>query len=160
MSLPKATKEKVGEDATWVSSFITSVVVNKETVKGERTELVKEFFRYIHTDKALTSYIYDAHCMRPYAFELTGIAESEFSPYTMQQYKIYNSSKVVQPYSTNDIIRSYLNQIHNNYQTTAGIGYHWVTTAFDDGISAEDYFYGMSDYMDSERWQSFLRGVK
>ncbi|MBO5479866.1 MAG: hypothetical protein J6A63_01570 [Clostridia bacterium] len=163
MPMPKATKDMVGQDATWMSVFITTCTVNANI--GEYSEdkiaLIREFFRYIHTDKALTSYLYDAHSMRPYTFELTDFEESDFSTYAIQQYNIYNKSKVVQPYSSHYKIRYYLNDWHNNFESYVdGKGsYSYITTAFNAGVTAEEYFEGMVALMNKTKWDGMIIGA-
>ena len=159
MPIPKATKDKVGEDATWMSIYITTVVVNSnvKNYSAERLELIKTFFRFIHTDKALSTYVRDSHTVRPFSFELTGVTEDELSPYALQQFNILKKSQVVKPYASHWASKNYLNDFHNVFQTT--YGYDLVTEAFNDGITAEEFFIGWNEAFGQSKWDTFIPGT-
>lgn len=161
LPLPKATTDKVGVDeTTWMNQYTTSVLV-RGNIDEEKVDLVKSFFRFIHTDEAMTSLIYDAHSVRPYTFDLVGYEESDFSAYSLQHYKLLKNSKVVQPYSTHDLSKTYSSTIHLNYNTLipgSNSQYEYVTKAYDDGVTAEQYFEGLANYMNESRWNGLLTG--
>ena len=164
MPMPKATKAMVGEDATWMSVYITSCVVNANIAdySEEKIALIREFFRYMHTDKAMTSYMYDSHTVRPFKYELTDLDrfDTDFSTYAMQQYNIYNKSQVVQPYSSHYKIRYYLNAWHMVFTSAVPDKgrYDYVTDAFRAGVTAEEYFEGMVALMSKDKWDGWIIG--
>lgn len=168
MPMPKATPDKVGEDATWMNTYTTSVVVNS-TIPEELMDLAREFFRFIHTDKALSSYVADANGIRPFDYELTGVADKDISLFGRSQYDVYKNAKVVNPYDTNYVMQNYLNSIHLNFDTivdradTLAVendSYSRVTDAFSEGVTAEEYFWGYGRYMTETRWSRFIPGVQ
>ena len=158
MPLPKYSQDAVGDDTTWINQYITSVLVNGK-LDESREMLVKKFFQYIHTDEALTSIIHDGHTVRPYTFDLVGYDEDDFSPFSLQHYKLVKNSKIVQPYSTHDLSKMYTGTIHLNYTTLTPSQYEYVTTAmYSNGVSAKQYFDGLATYMNKTRWDSMLTG--
>lgn len=156
MMPPKIDKEHLG-DPTLMQSWISTVYVRKN-ISPEKVNLIRAFFRYIHTDEALSSYMKDSCGIRPYKFELTGVTLEQLPIYTQQQYFLYQNFKTVTPYARNSVCKNFLNEIHKNYTTFVGTtSYNLVTRAFRDGVTAEDYFAGMARYWNDDDWAKYTK---
>lgn len=156
MSIPKVSEEQVGEQGTIMQTWVSSVVVRSNIAESKK-DLVRAFYRFIHTDENLSTYMVDSCGLRPYEFDLTGISENDMPMYTREQYTMFNNMQVVRPYANNSICKQYLNEIHRNFTTLVGNSqYTLVTKAFDAGVSAEAYFEGMAEYMNATSWSRFI----
>lgn len=160
MPTPKVDESRVGQESTLVSTWTTSVVVRKN-INENIADLARAFYRYIHTDKALSGFAVEANGIRPFDYTLPEDAEEKMSYFTKQQYDFYNNGKVVIPYSKNTIMRSYLNSIYGRlgtWQTVVGDNsYSLVTTAFGkENVSVEDYFFGLAEYL-KVRWSQYTK---
>lgn len=159
MSLPKATTDEVGVTGTTMLNAWTTAVVVRGNVAESKLRMIRDFFRYVHTDKCLSSFVKDAHGIRPFDYELTGVSETDMSYYARQQYNLYKNANVLNPYDSNHIIRNYLNSIHHNFRSNiSGQEYDYVTYAFRDGHTPEEYFNGMVASI-RDRWSQFLVGI-
>jgi len=159
MTMPKATEELVGSETTLMQSWISSVYV-RSNIAEEKKELARAFLRFIHTDESLSSYMLDSCGIRPYSFDITGMSEKDLPEYTKQQYYLYQQNLTVRPYANNSICKKFLSSIHRNYNTLIdGASYNLITSAFNNGVSAEDYFYGLAEYTNAETWKRFTTGV-
>ena len=151
MSIPKVDSSKVGEDATLMQTWVSSVVV-RGNIAPEKVKVAKAFFRFIHTDANLSSFISDACGIRPFSHDLVDVNLNEVPLYVREQYYLYQSNKSVSPYAYNKICKEKLNMIHRNFATD--FGYSMPTTAFDEGVSAQTYFEGLANYLNETRWQN------
>lgn len=55
----------------------------------------------------------------------------------------------------------YTDTIHLNYQTLLSNNkgqYEYVTKAYDEGVTAVEYFQGLANYMDASRWEGLVSG--
>jgi len=159
LPIPKPDESFVGQESTLMSSWTTAVVVRKN-ISPSKIELAREFYRFIHTDENLSTFVSDANGIRPFDYELTEDARADSSPYALQQYTLYNNVNMVNPYSAHPIVRNYLSLLRG-YNTVIEVNsYADVTTAFNEGYSAEDYFFGLSKYMRPDSWRTkFLTGT-
>ena len=156
LPIPKVSEEQIGEQGTIMQTWVSSVVVRSNIAESKK-DLVRAFYRFIHTDENLSTYMVDACGIRPYEFDLTGITKNDMPMYTRQQYEMFNNTKAVRPYANNSICKQYLNEIHGNFTTLIDNNqYTLVTKAFDAGISAEAYFNGMAEYMNATNWSRFI----
>ncbi len=159
LPLPKATADRVGkEETTVVNQFTSSVFVNA-SIEENKLDVAKSFYRYIHTDECLTSIMHDGHTVRPYQFDLVGYEASDLAYYTLSHYNLIQNCKLVQPYSTAPLMQNHMSSLKLNYETLLPYNqgqYRYVTKAYDDGITAEEYFEGLSIYMDATRWATML----
>ena len=156
MPIPKVSEAQIGEQGTVMQSWVSSVVVRSNIAESKK-ELVRAFYRFIHTDENLSTYMVDACGIRPYEFELTGVSEKDMPMYTREQYTMFKNTKAVRPYANNPICKQYLSEIHNNYTTLIGNAqYTLVTKAFNEGVSPEAYFNGMAEYMNATAWSRFI----
>ena len=56
-------------------------------------------------------------------------------------------------------MQNHMSSLKLNYETLLPYNqgqYRYVTKAYDDGITAEEYFEGLSIYMDATRWATML----
>ncbi|MBO5481497.1 MAG: hypothetical protein J6A63_09960 [Clostridia bacterium] len=163
MPMPKALSEKVGTDTTVMQSWISSVFV-RSGIDESKLDLARAFFRFIHTDECLSTYIEDCHNIRPFTHELTGVKESDLSMYGKAQYDLYKNAGVVNCYANNSVCKQFLSVIHGNVNSIVSINgrnesFNLITTAFNQGVSAEDYFKGMAKYMTADAWAPYTAGA-
>ncbi len=164
MPLPKPNETYVENglgEPVFASSWITEVAV-KSSIKESVQDCAELFFKYIHTDKALSEFTRYGNGVRPFAYELSEDDEDFTSYYAKNQLDIMKHAKVVVPYSKSKITLNYASQIHVNYNTivtnAAGQdkGYDFVVNAFKDGYSAVDFFKGLAKNTNSESWKSYI----
>lgn len=155
LPIPKIDSNSLGGQTT-VMAWPTTVLVNKK-ISGAREELIRTFFRFIHTDEALRSYIKDSSGLRPFDVELTQEQLSALPYYTQNQYKLYQNGCVVMPYATNKIMKNYADSLNISvtlHTNVNGTDYKNVTTAIWAGVSSKDFFYGLNKYV-SDNWSSY-----
>lgn len=153
MSLPQpeAGQEK---DTTLMNTWTTSVVV-RGNINENVKPLARAFYRYMHTDACLSSYIKEAFGIRPFNHDLVNLGIDDLPTFTAQQYNLYQNYKTVNPYSTAPIMRNFLTTINGDYSSLIGNSqYTLIIDAFRDGVSAEDYFLGMQKYMTETSWHT------
>ena len=159
LPMPKATADRVGvEETTIANQFASSVFVNAH-IEEEKLDIAKSFYRYIHTDECLTSIMHDGHTVRPYQFEMVGYEAEDLAYYTLSHYNLIQNCKLVQPYSTARLMQNHMASLKLNYETLLPNNqgqYKYVTKAFDDGVTAEEYFEGLSIFMNETRWSTML----
>lgn len=159
MPIPKPNESYIGQAPALVSTWTTSVVV-KKTIDKNIVDLARAFYRYMHTDKALSGFTVEANGIRPFDYTLEEGAEEKMSYYAKQQYDVYQNGNIVIPYSKNAIMRSYLNSIYGRlgtWQTVVGNNsYSFVTMAFGkENVSVEEYFFGLTNYL-KLRWPEYV----
>lgn len=157
MTMPKADKSRLG-DPTLMQSWISTVFVRKN-IDPAKVEAIRAFYRFIHTDECLSSYMADSCGIRPFKFDLKGITLDSLPVYVQQQYTLYQNFKTVIPYENNNICKQYLNTVHKNYTSDiAQRQYNLITTAIYEGHTAEEYFAGMKSYW-TRTWPTLTKGI-
>ena len=163
MAMPKATSAQVGDPTTVMQSWISSVFV-RSNIDESKLDLARAFFRFAHTDENLSTYVEDCHNVRPYSFELTGVETKDLSMYGKAQYDLYQTAGVVNCYANNSVCKQFLSVIHGNVNSIVTINgrnesFNLITQAFNQGVSAEDYFKGMAKYMTADAWMPYTFGA-
>lgn len=156
LPIPKIDSNSLGPQTT-VMAWPTTVLVNKK-VKGARENLIRTFFRFIHTDDALRSYIKDSSSIRPFDVSLNNTQLAELPYYTQNQYKLYQNNRVVMPYSTNSVMKNYsasLNICETLHTNVKGNDYINVTDAIWKNVSTKDFFEGLNKYV-KDNWSYYL----
>ena len=164
MPLPKPDASYVEKDlgeAVFASSWITEVVV-KSGIKESLLDCAETFFKYVHTDEALSQFARYGNGVRPFEYQLAEEDEDFTSYYAKNQLEILRTAKIVSPYSKSKIALNYASQIHVNYNSivTNSKGqdqsYGFVVNAFKDGYNAKDFFNGLAKNTNSESWKSYV----
>ena len=148
MPFPKADNTRLGE-ATYMNTWITNVVINANTA-ANKLDCAKEFIKFIHTDKSLSSFTKDSNAVRPFKYELTAEDKANSSYYAQQMMHIHNTAKVVNPWSTNTLM---INNLSSFTGAFVSKGYTNVVEGLLD-MSAEEYFQGLQDNWTNANWDN------
>ena len=158
MSMPKTDASQLGNETTLMQAWSTCCVVRKGSDES-KNKAVRAFYRYLHTDESLSAFATDACGVRPFSFDLT--ASAKLPLYVKQQFELYQKCRTVKPYANNPICKSYLSEIHANVNTIVdGVSYNLITTAFNEGVSAEKYFNGLATYTNENSWKKYVTGIQ
>ena len=164
MPLPKPDASYIENglgEAVFASSWITEVVV-KSSINNSILECAETFFKYVHTDEALSQFVRYGNGVRPFDYDLSEEDEDFTSYYAKNQLEILKTAKIVAPYSKSKIALNFASQIHVNYNSIVtnskgqDQGYNFVVNAFKDGYSAEEFFKGLAKNTNSETWKSYV----
>lgn len=160
MPIPKATADKVGEEYTILETNNSICFVNGN-LDPKKEQLVKTFIQYCHTNASLAEFTSTTYTCKPYAYTMTN-TEVNAMPYWGQElYRLHNSATFVPTYSNSLIYKAnarafteYFNS--TMFSSTVGKTTHKVvpTAMIEDGVSALEYFNGLSTYFTESRWAS------
>ena len=162
LPLPKATADQIGV-STYFNNYMTELCI-KSNIATEKIECAKQFIRYCRTNEALSSFTADTSTTVPYEYTLEAEDEARISYYGAQLYKRHTESVKVSAWAKSKV---YLadTQIHT-IPTDAwnsvvdGGSFNLVTVAFkNDGITAQQYFEGLSTYTSKSAWESKYASV-
>ena len=162
LPLPKATTAEIGE-ATYFNNYMTELCI-KSNIAPEKIDCAKQFIRYCRTNEALSSFTADTSTTVPYEYTLEAKDEARISYYGAQLYKRHTESVKVSAWGRSKI---YLadTRIHtiptDAWNSVVGKGsFNIATEAFkNDGITAKQYFEGLSTYMSQSAWESKYASV-
>ena len=159
MPLPKATEDKVGEEYT-ILEVNRSICFVNGNLNPKKDKLVKEFVQFCHTNQSLAEFTTSTLTCKPYTYTMT---EEELTamPYWGQElFRLHNEAHFMSSYSKSPIYKlnegaytEYWNA--KMFQSTIGYITHGVVTEamILDGVSAEEYFEGLSAYLTDVRWE-------
>lgn len=154
MPYPKATAADVGE-TTYLNSWMTSVNI-RSNIDASKIPMAKAFIRFAHTNESLSSFTRITSGVRPYSYTLTETDAANTSYYGSTLLDIHNNQKVLNPWSENKLIINNLSQFMINTNTfnatVAGKSQSFVSSGLEEGISAKDYFFGLSNYFNQSAW--------
>lgn len=155
MPLPNATEG--GKKTTLFASNYPSVVINAKTEEW-KLPIVKKFLQFALSDEMLSTYSITTNSAYSLKYELTDEHEANASYFLKSLMAAHNSADIVYPQSTSKMYRVSASPI-------AGAGeVVWFSlingtrrtvpssTIGQLGVSAKDYFNGLSGYWDSETW--------
>ena len=150
MPMPKPTVDYIGE-AVYTSTWDTGIVIRKN-ISQEKVKVAKQFLRYIHTNEALSSFTKNANCIRPYSYELSEEDATNTSYFAKNAHEIYNTAKIVQPWSSNELVIAngayFLYDIWNTAQGNV------VVDVLRSKLDGKGYFSALSKYMNQALWES------
>ena len=162
MPMPKVDKDHLGP-ATYINNWMTSVNVSA-AIDSAKIPMAKQFIRFMHTDKSLSEFTRITSGVRPFSYELTAEDEPLTSPYAKDVLKIHNNNTpenptIVNPWSRNNLVLNNLADFMINDQIfNCKIGndsYNMVSNAIIKyGISAKDYYYGITNYYSQAMWNN------
>ena len=151
MPIPKVDEEHLGE-ATFLNHWTSNIFINN-AVPAEREEAAEMFFRFMHTDKALSAYTRETNTVRPYNYEISAADEAQCSPFAKQLVKIYRTAKIVDAWSLNNVVTNNTNAFSGNYNSIIGSGSaQFPFVSLYQGVTPEQYFTGLSKYLTKELW--------
>ena len=156
MPLPKATEEKVGEDATMYDiMYPLCVMKNGLDPNGWEYKYSLDFIKFANSDEQLAKFTKITGCTKALNYSLTDAQYDGLSYFGKSFYDQYKTAEILFPYHNNLLFAN--NQVKFQslapdgkssplYKSTA------YSTCFIDGIekdvSAEAYFNGMYSYFD------------
>ncbi len=159
LPIPKATEDKIGQKQTLFNQNQSYCFVSYKT---KLPELSKLFLQYAHTDANLSAFTAELSLTRSLSYELTEEDEAKTTFYGRNLIAMKNDSHIFSPVSSNT-------KVINNSSTFNLETYAWTTeintktysnpyTVFSDsstsGITAEEYFEGLSVYNGKTRWDN------
>lgn len=159
MPMPKATRDKVGEKGTIVSTKKSVCVVNNtlyQNMSQKKKDLVMKFLAFAHTNNSLYQFTKYTGATRPFEYNL-GEKENELNFFAKSIYNIKKNYNVVYPYSKNSTVLNHPTffkfETLSNNSLVDGVDY--THPAFSMQIkrtlTAKDYFDGMYNYY-SRHW--------
>ncbi|MBR1677531.1 MAG: hypothetical protein IJ706_09520 [Clostridia bacterium] len=123
-----------------------------DSVTGVTRELAEKFFRFLHTDKALSTFTKVTGMTRAFEYKIEGSEFDEMMFYAKSMYSLKKNSKVIYPVSKNSKVINNPNYfdpavIHFTTQIS-GDTYSNPFRVFKDnpGITPESYFNGLYTY--------------
>ncbi len=150
MPMPKASSDKLGE-STYVKCWLTNVFISKKT-PDSLMDAAELFFRYIHTDKALSSFTRDANGVRPFIYEQLAEDVPNTSYYAKDLLRIHNTQKIVNTYSLNNIVKN--NTTAYNASYVSKYGNEPQKILFKKAATPAQLFNSFSEYMTATQWES------
>lgn len=162
MPMPKPTAAHVTEDSesVYVNTWITNVVI-PSNIESNMISAAKAFVRYIHTDKCLSSFTRYANGVRPFDYELSADDEANSSYFAKQSLQIYQSSKIVNAWSSNKLVSWNLSQFVGAFNTK---DYNVVVKGLAElgkdqpiGYAGLQYFNGLSSFMTESNWNTTFK---
>lgn len=162
LPIPKATVGDIGV-STYFNNYMTELCI-KSNIAPEKIECAKQFIRYCRTNEALSSFTADTSTTVPYEYTLEAKDEARISYYGAQLYKRHTESVKVSAWAKSKV---YLadTSIHtiptDAWNSVVGNdSFNLVTEAFkNDGITAKQYFEGLSTYTSKSAWESKYAAV-
>ena len=159
MPLPKATEDKVGEDYTILEVNRSICFVNGNLEK-KKEGIVKAFLQFCHTNTSLAEFTTSTYTCKPYEYTMSDEQLNGMPYWGRELYKMHNEAHFMSTYSKSPLYSMNENN-YTEYWTgkmyTAQIGYtenNIVPNAMIlDGVTAKDYFEGLSKYLTKERWE-------
>ncbi len=152
MPLPKATKDKVGEEMTYAVSEVTLGFI-KASIKPEKVNLAKTFLKYCYTDEALNDYTAKVGLPAALDYEIDETVYNSLSYYGKQQCNMKDEN-LVKPYSTNSIYN--INNAQLRLEATFSAKDDAITELL-KGTSAATHFNNLcTTRFTAEQWKSYL----
>ena len=160
MPFPKATADKVGEDYTVLETNSSICFVNGNLDK-KKDKLVKEFIQFCHTNASLAEFTSITYTCKPYDYTMTNDEVNAMPYWGRDLYRMHNEAHFMSAYSKSAIYRANAGSFteHFNgkmYQSQIGNSTHNIvpTAMIEKGVSAKDYFNGLSTYLTESKWAS------
>ncbi len=163
MPFPKATPEKVGEPFVLLERCVGDGFVNAN-VPEYKVDLVKAFVQFLFTEESCKKNLEINGKCRPVNLTLEDEEYNALTPWGKNSYDLSRNAVTATMYSKSEIMQVYSQRLwYSPYLWNSKYGertYTYPTKAMiDDGVSALNYFNGMSTYWTAERWQDTFKGV-
>ena len=163
MPLPKATKEKIGEDYS-VMEVNSSICFVRGNVDKKKDALIKEFIQFCHTDESLREFTSITYTTKPFEYTMTTDELNAMPYWGREMYRIHNEASYVSSYSTSGIYKknaSNFTQIWEGKMFASKLGdktFNVVTNAMiplggNTTYTAREYFEGLEKGITSSKWE-------
>jgi len=161
MALPKADESKTGNMT--LLTYQGHIGVINSHIEDYKINLAKSFLQYCYTEKALRTYTLMTNICRPVTYSM-GDDYNKLSSHGKICCDLHVGANKVSMESSSKINRNYNTEIWyapNLWTSTVGgTTYKFPSTAMiNSGISAEDYFLGLSGYWTKGVWNGTFRNV-
>lgn len=156
MPLPNETEG--GKQNTLFAANTPSVVI-KSSVEDWRMPIVKEFLQFALSDEMLSKYSITTNAVYSLKYTLTDEDEENATYFLKSLMAMHENSEIVYPISTSAIYRVGAGFTSGSARTgffslVDGVQKTYPSNALgQDGISAIDYFNGLSAYWTAEAWE-------
>ncbi|MGI6714434.1 MAG: ABC transporter substrate-binding protein [Bacilli bacterium] len=165
MPMPKADISRLGK-ATYFNCWMTSINV-RANIEPSKIPVAKQFLRYMHTDKSLSTFTRVTSNVRPFNYEITAEDEPQTTFYAKEMLRLHNADSVsptiVMPWSRNELILNNLSSFMINSTMYSSLVRGILNTIISislipnrsdiPAVTAEEYFWGLSTYMNQARWE-------
>lgn len=154
MPLPKVDATHLGE-ATYFNNWMSNVNV-RGNVETSKIPMIKQFIRYMHTDKSLSTFTRLTSAVRPFNYSLTESDEALTTTFGKQQLAIHVHNKIVSPWSRTPLmLNNYSAFVFNETAFTSivnGASHNLISVSLRSGVSAKDYFEGFKKQYSQANW--------
>ena len=161
MPMPKATRAKVGEKSTIVSTKKSVCVVNNllyKTMSQQKKDLVMKFLAFCHTNDSLYQFTKFTGATRPFEYNIDSKL-NEMNYFAKSIYNVKKNYDIVYPYSKNATVLNngslfeYVSLSSNS--NINGTEYNFPAWNFqmNNNLSVKDYFEGMYNYYQN-KWST------
>ena len=163
MPLPKATADKVGEPYT-IQEANRSVCFVNGNLDASKEKVAFEFIQFCHTNKSLAEFTTTTLTCKPYTYTLTNDELNGMPFWGQELYRLHNEATFMTTYAKTPTYKANEGKFteHWNaimYKTLVTVDkktveYEVLTRAMFAGVSAKDYFVGLSTYLTPQRWET------
>lgn len=91
MPIPKASKDKIGEDRVQITLNSSMAFINANT-SDEIMPVAKEFLKFCHTDEIMNIFTQTTSMMKPFNYTLTEDTLAKTSNYGKEMYKLHQAA--------------------------------------------------------------------
>ena len=139
MALPNATEDKIGSNPV-SAECINSFMFISSSIASEKTDLAKEFIKFINSDEMLVSFHTDTNVFRALEYDLSQKDYNILSYFGKSVYDYVIANGKYYPYSSSEAFLNNPDRISQMFVTSKYIN---VTSLKTEGVTAIDYFNGM-----------------
>lgn len=160
MPYPKATEEQVGEVVTPLCMKSAFCFVNANIQDEAVEKASKLFLQFVMTDDSLKEFQRIVGMPWALNYEMTEEDLAKCTYYSQSLYRIHSQDSVVYPYADNNIYTNNTSVFFSNKKLLEtklenGSIHDIPTTAFfDKGITAKEYFEGITRMMSENEWNT------
>lgn len=158
MPYPKATADKVGEPTTLLDTHMSAGFINAN-ISVDKIDLAKLFFQFCHTDESLAEFTLTTGATKGFDYDISEQQYEQLSYFAKSLWDLRKNSDVGYSFSASPLYISNQQRFFYKNQFYSEIGnnsYNLPTLAMrDDNVSAEDYFWGTSNYF-KKAWSNFV----
>lgn len=149
MPLPKATEEKVGTTGTMFDCMYSLCFV-KANIASWKLPIAIDFIQYVNTDEALVDFTLTTNTMKSLDYQLSESELGRLTPYGRSLVSYMQNADIVYPYSDTAKYVNNQSMFRGDEYYYSKIGndiYSYPANALHvKGVSAKDYFNGLSVY--------------
>ena len=163
LPLPKPTDKQIGQQSI-VPDLASATIYIPAKVDPNKAHAAETFLRFMHTQASLVEFNQLTSITRPYDYEISEAEQEDMTYFGRSMYKNFRTSKVLASRSRNNtFVKNYniFNPLMTSiWATNVNIGgqlstYDVPSTAmYNNHVSAQDYFLGMSNRFSPEYWNT------